>query len=320
LPIFLAAGLGAIFWRVVRPDIRSLARVTFYILSPCLVFTSLSANALPVSEFRRLAGFAAATVLVAGALAWVAGHALRLRRSMVAALMLTCMFVKSGNYGLSLNLFAFSEGAMARAVVYYVISTLGMYSLGVFVASSGSVGAGSALKSVLKVPALYALALAGMLRWQRWDAPEWVRGPVDLLGGTAIPVMLLILGMQIAQAPRSLQWRWVGLAATLRMLVMPVVAFGLASLYHLTGPARRAGIIEAAMPSAVIVAVLALEYDLEPLLVTDAVVLITLIGPFTLMPLIALLQGLTRPQPGLSARDRDSGIIRAQHRRYAHAA
>ena len=291
LPIFLAAGLGAMFWRVFRPEIRSLARIAFYILSPCLVFSSLSANALPASEFWRLAGFTATTVLVAGALAWVVGRMLRLRRSMVAALMLTCMFVNGGNYGLSLNLFAFGEGAAARAVVYYVVSTLGVYSLGVFVASSGRVGAGSALKSVLKVPALYALALAGMLRWQGWDAPEWVQMPVDLLGGAAIPVMLLILGMQIAQAPRSLQWRWVGLAAALRMLVMPVVAFGLASLYHLTGPARRAGIIETAMPSAVIVTVLALEYDLEPMLVTEAVVFTTLISPFTLTPLIALLQG-----------------------------
>jgi len=54
LPIFLAAGSGAIFWRVFRPDIRSLARVAFYILSPCLVFSSLTANALPASEFCQV--------------------------------------------------------------------------------------------------------------------------------------------------------------------------------------------------------------------------------------------------------------------------
>ena len=117
LPIFLAAGMGAIFWRVFRPDVRSVARVAFFILSPCLVFSSLSANALPASDFWQLAGFAATTVLVGGALAWVAGRILRLRRSMLAALMLTCMFVNAGNYGLSINLFAFGESAMARGVV-----------------------------------------------------------------------------------------------------------------------------------------------------------------------------------------------------------
>lgn len=291
LPIFLVAGLGAIFWRVFRPDVRSFARVAFYILSPCLVFSSLATIELPASEFWQLAGFAATTVLVGGALAWIAGRMLRLRRSMVAALMLTCMFVNAGNYGLSLNLFAFGESEMARAVVYYIVSTVGIYSLGVFVASNGAVDAISALKAMLKVPVLYALTLAVMMRWQTWAIPVWVQRPVDVLAGAAIPVMLLILGMQLAQAPRSLQWRWVGIAALVRMLIMPLIAFGLASVFHLTGPARRAGIIEAAMPSAAIVTVLALEYNLEPLLVTEAVVFTTLISPLTIAPLIAFLQG-----------------------------
>jgi predicted permease len=200
------------------------------------------------------------------------------------------MFVNGGNYGLSLNLFAFGESAMARAVVYYIVSTVGIYSLGVFVASNGRVSALRALKAMIKVPALYALTLAGVMRWQAWVAPSWVQRPTDVLAAAAIPVMLLILGMQMAQAPRSLQWRWVGLVTLVRMLVMPLIAFGLANLFHLTGPARRAGVIEASMPSAVLVTVLAIEYDLEPMLVTEAVVFTTLVSPITLTPLIALLQ------------------------------
>lgn len=290
LPIILVVGVGAIFWHVFSPDIRSLSRIAFYILSPCLVFSSITGSTLPASEFWQMAGFAATTVLAGGALAWIAGRMLRLRRSMVAALMLTCMFVNGGNYGLSLNLFAFGESAMAGAVVYWIVSTVGLYSLGIFVASSGSVGAMKALKSILKVPTIYTLALAGLLRWQAWAAPEWIQRPADVLGRAAIPVLLLILGMQIAQAPRSLQWRWVGLATLVRMLVMPLIAFGLASLFNLTETARRAGIIEASMPSAVVVTVVALEYNLEPRLVTEAVIFTTLVSPLTLTPIIAFLQ------------------------------
>ena len=290
LPIFLVVGLGVVFWRVFRPDTRSLSRIAFYILSPCLVFSSLTGNRLPASEFWQLAGFAATTILVGGALAWIAGRMLRLRRSMVAALMLTCMFVNGGNYGMSLNLFAFGESAMARAAVYWIVSTVGLYSLGVFIASSGSEGASSALKSIFKVPTVYTLALAGILDWQGWAAPEWVQQPVDLLGRAAIPVLLLILGMQIAQSSWSLHWRWVGLTTLVRMFIMPLIALGIANIFHLTGTARRVGIIEASMPSAVIVTVLALEYKLEPRLVTEAVIFSTLISPLTLTPIIAFLQ------------------------------
>jgi predicted permease len=91
---------------------------------------------------------------------------LQMRRKMVAALMLSCMFVNAGNYGLSLNLFAFGEPAMARAVVYYIISTMGLYSLGVLVASNGDIRIRHAIKTILKVPALYAIGLAGLVRWQ----------------------------------------------------------------------------------------------------------------------------------------------------------
>jgi predicted permease len=73
------------------------------------------------------------------------------------------------------------------------------------------------------------------------------------------------------------------------MLIMPLIAFGLASFFQLTGPSRDAAILQAAMPSAVIITVLALEYNLEPALVTEAVVYTTLISPLTLTPLIAFL-------------------------------
>ena len=290
LPIFLVVGIGAVFWRIFRPDTRSLSRIAFYILSPCLVFSSLTGNQIPASEFWQLAGFAITTILAGGALAWIAGRLLRLPRSMIAALMLTCMFVNGGNYGISLNLFAFGEHAMARAVVYWIVSTVGLYSLGIFIASSGSVGTTRALKSIFKVPPIYALALAGILDWQGWVTPAWVQQPVDLLGRAAIPVLLLILGMQIAQSPRSLNWRWVGLASLVRMVLMPLVALGIANIFHLTGTAKQVGIIEASMPTAVIVTVLALEYKLEPRLVTEAVIFSTLVSPLTLTPIIAFLQ------------------------------
>ena len=126
LPIFLAAGIGAAFERIFHPDIKSLSRVSFYILSPCLVFSSITSNTLPALEFWRIASFAVATVLLSGILAFTMGSILKLRPSMTSALMITCMFVNGGNYGLSLNLFAFGTSAMSRAIVYYLVSIVSM--------------------------------------------------------------------------------------------------------------------------------------------------------------------------------------------------
>lgn len=290
-PILVAVGLGTLFGWVFKPDLKTLARLAFYVLSPCLVFSGLTTTNIPADEALRLVGFTVAVVVAAGGLAWCVGRVLKLSSSLTAALMLSCMFVNAGNYGLALNQLAFGEAALARALIFYMVSTMLVYSLGVVVASNKKPGAISALAGMLKVPALYALGLAGLTRGLGWPIPQIVERPVSLLGQGAIPVMLLILGIQIGRARWSGSLSWIGLIVGIRLLIMPAVAAGFSAVFQLSGPALQAAITQAAMPTAVIVTVLALEYDVEPDLITKAVVATTIISPITLALLIAFLQG-----------------------------
>ena len=78
-------------------------------------------------------------------------------------------------------------------------------------------------------------------------------------------------------------------AVTLSLVVAPLVALALASLLGLSGPTRQAGVALASMPVAVITTILALEFDVAPAFVTNAVFVSTLLSPLTLTPLIAYL-------------------------------
>ncbi len=75
----------------------------------------------------------------------------------------------------------------------------------------------------------------------------------------------------------------------LRLVGGAVLAIAAARVFGLEGPARQAGILEAAMPSAVVTIILASEYEVEPSFVTSVVFVTTLLCPFTLTPLMALL-------------------------------
>ena len=57
LPIFLAAGTGFVLGRRLKPDLKTVSRLTLYIFSPCLVFTSLTRAELSRQEFGQMAGF-----------------------------------------------------------------------------------------------------------------------------------------------------------------------------------------------------------------------------------------------------------------------
>src|SRR4029079_13809038 len=114
--------------------------------------------------------------------------------------------------------------------------------------------------------------------------------PVGLLSEAALPVMVLVLGMQLERATLPDRPALVVVAVGLSLIVAPVVALGLAALLGLSGAARQAGVGLASMPVAVVTTILALEFDVAPAFVTSAVFASTLLSPLTLPPLIAYLR------------------------------
>lgn len=294
LPIFLCAAAGVALGRVFRPDIRSVTRLTFYIFSPCLVFSSLTQSPVNGAEFAQLATFTLGHIALMAALTAGLGLALRLERRVLMTLIIAAVFVNGGNFGLAANRFAFGEEALARAVVFYIFSTMGVYTVGIFLASLGKRSAAEALREVLTVPAFYALLAAGLARLTGFGVPLFLERAVTLLSEAAIPVMLVLLGLQIAQMKREVWARakagTLALAVGLQLIIAPLLAIALAAALGLAGVTRQAAILEASMPTAVITTVLALQYELDIDLMTAVVVVSTLLSPLTLTPLIVYLQ------------------------------
>jgi predicted permease len=112
----------------------------------------------------------------------------------------------------------------------------------------------------------------------------------QILGNLAIPLMLLILGIQLSRASLQGQWSVMMGASFIRLLGGALVGFLLAFLLGLGGVTRQAAIVEAAMPTAVVASVLATEFNSDAKLVSSIIVLSTLLSILTL-PFIILLVG-----------------------------
>ncbi len=289
-PILLAAGAGFVVGRTQKIDLKAVSRIIFYIFSPCLVLTSFTESRLSGEQFGRMAAFTAGTVIMLGLAAFLFGRALKLDRHTLAGLMIINMFGNGGNYGLPLNLFAFGETALAWATIYYVISTALVYTAGIVVASSGRATLREALVGVFKVPMIYGLLIAVILRLAGWELPLPIFRAVKLLSQAALPVMLVVLGLQLAEVRRPENLRLVTSASVFQLISGPLVGLFMAALVGLSGPARQAAVVEASMPTAVITTIIAVEYNIDPVFVTGVVVMTTLLSPLTLTPLIAFLQ------------------------------
>jgi len=289
VPVFIAIGLGYILERRLKIEIKSVSRTIFYALTPCLVFSSLVKSTVSGGEFWRIASFEVLITLVVALVAWGVARALRFDRAMESAFLLATIFVNAGNYGLSVNQLAFGDEALTRAVIYFVVSSLLINTSGVYLASRGKARAGEALLNVLKVPIVYAVFLAVLVKLINLNVTgSPVFKAVEMVGQGAVPLMLLLLGMQLAKTPLAQGMKTAGLATLIRLAVAPAIAWPLASLLGLTGPALQACVVEASMPTAVTTAVLAIEFDARPEFVTSVIFLSTLVSPITLTPIIAL--------------------------------
>ncbi len=290
LPIFLVASVGFLLARYLHADVKTLSRLAFNALAPCLVFNSLVTSKISADEFGRMVLFTVCVVLGIGLIGRLITLPLRLDRATVSAFMIVVMFSNGGNYGLSVSMFAFGRDALARATIYFVTSSILMYTVGVFLASSGRKNVREALAGVLKIPAVYGVIAAVIVMVTQTTLPAPVMRPVELLSNAALPVMMLVLGMQLERAAIPERPLLVVMATVLTLIVTPLLALGLVQLMGLSGAARQAAVIEASMPTAVVTTILALEYEIAPAFVTGVVFVSTLLSPFTVTLLIAFLK------------------------------
>ena len=290
LPIFVVAAVGFLLARYGGADVRALSRVTFYALAPCLVFNLLATSSLGGLDFGRMALFTLLVTAAAGAAARLAGAAMGLDRPTLIAFLLVAMFSNGGNYGLPVALFAFGREGLTFASVYFVVGAVLTYTAGIVLAASGRHPLLQALAGVLKVPAIYGALAAGALAAAGVRMPEVVMRPVAMLADASLPLMILVMGMQLERASLPERPGVVLAAVALSLVVRPLMAFGLADVTGLTGAALQAGVLQAAMPTAVVTTILALEFDVAPNFVTSVVLLSTILSPLTLTVLIAYLQ------------------------------
>jgi predicted permease len=289
LPVFLIIALGYLLERWLSLDMRSISRVIFYALAPCLVFSSTATSAVSGADMGKIVSFVLLTTLAMGLLSWAVTKALRFSRAMESAFLLTTLFINSGNYGLPINLFAFGQAGLERATVFFTASALLTNSIGVYLASRGQASGLDALRNVFKVPIVYG-ALAGfVVNLATIPVPEPVAKAVDLVGGASVPLMLLLVGMQLARTSLVGELKVIGLATFVRLVVAPAVALVLAAWLGLTGVTRQACITEASMPTAVMTTILATEFEAEPQFVAGVVFVSTLVSIITLTLLLALI-------------------------------
>ena len=218
---------------------------------PALIFHTLVSADISLNALYQLGS---ATVVVHILLISLSALVLRLAKKDLG---LTVSFTvgNTGNLGLPLCLLAFGEEGLAYAIVYFSVQCIFLFTVG------EAVYAGSlSIKRILKVPIIYALIAALLVRIGNIPVHEIIMDTTQLLGGVVVPIMLITLGISIAGMVArnflsTLFWALVrtGLAIIAGLLV--------AEWFSLEGVARGVLIIETVVPVAVFHYLLAYKHN-----------------------------------------------------------
>ncbi len=290
LPIFVIAGAGFALARWLKASAVTLTHVVFYALLPCFAFRLLISSVATGRQFGLMVLLAVLVMLTMAAAGALLSLALRLSRAESTVFLLVVMFSNGGNYGLPVVSFAFGEEALSYGTVFFLTGSVLTNTVGAFLAAAGRRSLRTAATSVLKMPAIYGMVAAGVVLATGITVPTPLLRPITMLSDAALPLMILVLGMQLERASAPKRPALVAAAVCVSLLVAPLVALGLTSMFNVTGAARQAVVVLSSMPVAVATTILAVEFDASPDFVTSAVFLSTLLSPITLTPLIAYLR------------------------------
>jgi predicted permease len=292
LPIFLVVAAGFLARRLEWLDPsadQSIMRVVLNLLYPALIFSFILENpALRQTANLLLPPLFGFSSVVAG---------------MVIALLLA-RFLGLGN-SREQRTFAFITGMYNYSYlpVPIVAALFGRETTGVLIVSNLGVeialwvlGIGFILsahdskplwKRILSGP-IIAILIAVPINSLGWSAalPSSFYGAVELLGGCAIPVGLILIGATIADLARGIQWRarseYMFYGISLRMLLLPSLVILTAWCLPFSIELKRVMVIQGAMPCAIFPIVLARHFDgaseiaLKVALSTTALSLVTI--------------------------------------------
>lgn len=290
LPVFLIISSGWILEKKGKLDFRTLTVINLYLLTPALVFSSLMKRDFRLALAGELFLFMVLYTAALLAISSLFGRGLKLDLQARGALALTTVMPNIGNFGLPLAWFAFGAEGVEASILTFVLFNIPLGTLAIVLAQGSGASLREAFINIVKIPVFHGVVLAFALKMSGVGLPRFLLDPIELVGQGAVPLMLVLLGMQLARTRLNGNYGFLSLSVTLRLLVSPLVATGIAVLLGLGGIERGVAVLQTSTPSAVLPLLYSMRFGTRPDLVAGAIFISTLLSAFSLTVLLYILQ------------------------------
>lgn len=291
LPVFLLLGIGFFIGKYMTLHSKSISDLCIYIFSPALFFHSVTVSSLEWNDLAKIAGFALLLFACYAVFIQVAAFVFKWELAYKNTMMLASGFPNTGNYGLPIVLFAFGDEGVAIAIIYVVTQSFLMNSAGIYYASSnGKTSQKDIFRTIIRMPGFIAILTALFLKMVQIPVPQAIENASGLLGQAAIPTMLTLLGVTLASIQIKNVIKFIATATILKLAIFPLIAFLLLLLiYPAASLETRVFLLSAATPAAATTTLLAINFKMNPDMVSSAMFVSTVASLITIPLLLVAL-------------------------------
>ncbi len=288
MPVFGIVIIGYLIGGRLELQAKTISRAAYYVFVPAYIFQALSSSNIALNDSLKMLFFIVIAHSSAAAVAGLIGRLLGKTKEMIVAYIMIAVFANVGNYGIAVIQFHLGDPGLGPATMYYVIMSITQLFIGISAAGWIRGGGKGALFNVFKTPALIAVVPALLVSGAGFTMPLMISRMVGLLAGAMIPTMLFTLGLQLLEQKKIEFSRDVLLASSLRLLLAPVIACVIAIPFHLEHYQYVSGIMQMAMPTAVMATIVAKENEIAPHFV-NASVLFSILASLVTLPLVMVI-------------------------------
>jgi malonate transporter and related proteins len=290
--------LGALLAHVGVLDLPAqvmLARLAFFVASPALLFTVLAEADVTEVLSRNLVASAAGVVVSASVYLILARYLWRRDVGHMVIGTLSSAYVNAGNLGLPIAAYVLGDAALIAPMLLMQLLVLQPIALAILdtVTSRAAFSTRRLLARTATNPLTVGTLLGVVVAFTGVDLPLAVTEPLDLVGGMAVPAVLLAYGVSLRLGPRpgaGGSTSEIAAITVLKLVVQPTVGYLVARFaLGLEGLPLLAVTVTAALPTAQNIFVHATRYDRAPTLARDAIFATTVLSVPALVVIVALL-------------------------------
>ena len=278
-PVFFVIGIGYYLGKK-NPEINTDFITTFAgnVGTPAMIFYTITTTGVTLSVFTEY--FIYALVVIGGFSLVGVLFLLLLKKDFISELP-PLILPNTGNMGIPICLFAYGTAGLGVASSIASVIILLHFTLGVLLAKKSF-----SLKILVKNMPIYAIIISVIFLYFEWDVPGYLENTTFLLTYATIFLVLMSLGIALTRL-KVVSWTHASILGGVRVIIGPLIGFGLIKFLNLEGFAAGVLLIQSCMPSAVLTYLVGSMYSEKKVVDSVASVIVTsTIMSFVTIPIV----------------------------------